>query len=213
MHCNRRIWFSRKNSDLHESQLNFALLKHWGINTPSLEEIPTLYGFNKAPDLDSAFEELLDRGKKNVVLHPKSKGSAVEWPIEKFNELIDQLGKEQFNVFISGTQAEGDLVRGQINWAEHVTDLTGKMSLEQYIAFLNRVDAIVAGSTGPLHIASALGTLALGLYSPARPIHPGRWMPVGAQAHFIENDEAILDGVLSIPASAVKAELYRLLQV
>ena len=135
------------------------------------------------------------------------------WPDALPFELIDQLGKEQFNVFISGTQAEGDLVRGQINWAEHVTDLTGKMSLEQYIAFLNRVDAIVAGSTGPLHIASALGTIAIGLYSPARPIHPGRWMPVGEQAHFIENDEAILDGVLSIPASAVKAELDRLLQV
>ncbi|MBK7669733.1 MAG: hypothetical protein IPJ32_21845 [Sphingobacteriaceae bacterium] len=31
------------------------------------------------------------------------------------------------------------------------------MTLKQFISFINNADALVAASTGPLHIASALG--------------------------------------------------------
>jgi ADP-heptose:LPS heptosyltransferase len=48
---------------------------------------------------------------------------------------------------------------------------------------------MVAASTGPLHIASALGKKAIGIYSPKRPIHPGRWMPVGKDASYVVKDE------------------------
>jgi ADP-heptose:LPS heptosyltransferase len=62
---------------------------------------------------------------------------------------------------------------------EKVTDLTGRFSLDEFIAFLSGIDAIVAASTGPLHIAAALGTQAIGIYPPIRPMHPGRWAPIG----------------------------------
>ena len=43
--CNKRVKFSRKRSDLHESQLNFKLLKGLGINlSPSLDEVAAYYG-------------------------------------------------------------------------------------------------------------------------------------------------------------------------
>jgi ADP-heptose:LPS heptosyltransferase len=41
---------------------------------------------------------------------------------------------------------------------------------------------LVAASTGPLHLAAALGIYALGIYPPIRPMHPGRWAPVGEKA-------------------------------
>ncbi|MBE0642259.1 MAG: glycosyl transferase family 9, partial [Bacteroidales bacterium] len=42
---NHRVRFSRRNSDLHESQLNFKLLQPFGIaDIPVLEDIPALYG-------------------------------------------------------------------------------------------------------------------------------------------------------------------------
>ncbi|MBL7933885.1 MAG: hypothetical protein JNL60_18420, partial [Bacteroidia bacterium] len=62
------------------------------------------------------------------------------------------------------------------------TDITGKLSLQQFIAFINKCDGLVAASTGPLHIAAALDKIAVGLFSPKRPIHPGRWMPLGLHA-------------------------------
>ena len=47
---------------------------------------------------------------------------------------------------------------------------------------------MIAASTGPLHVAAALGKKAIGIYSPKRPIHPGRWMPLGNQAKYIVYD-------------------------
>ena len=68
------------------------------------------------------------------------------------------------------------------------TDLTGKLSLQQFIAFINACQVLVAASTGPLHIAAALDKKAIGLFSPKRPIHPGRWMPLGKDAHYLVYD-------------------------
>ena len=64
-------------------------------------------------------------------------------------------------------------------------DLTGKLSLQQFIAFINQCDVIIAASTGPLHIAAALGKKAIGLFAPMKPIHPGRWKPIGLHANYL----------------------------
>jgi len=66
-----------------------------------------------------------------------------------------------------------------------VIDLTGYFELNEFIAFINHSDGLVAASTGPLHIASALGKLVVGIYPPIKPMHPGRWAPIGKNAHFV----------------------------
>ena len=65
---------------------------------------------------------------------------------------------------------------------DKVTDITGKMNLYEFISFIAKADGLIANSTGPLHIAAALGKDALGIYPPMRPIHPGRWAPLGPKA-------------------------------
>ena len=70
-----------------------------------------------------------------------------------------------------------------------IHDLTGKLSLNQLIAFINHCNGLVAASTGPLHIAAALNKKAIGLFVPKRPMHPGRWQPLGLDAHVIVFDE------------------------
>ncbi len=183
--CNKLVKLSRKNSPFHESELNFALLKPIFPNTtfPSKEEIASLYGFSRVEPLEERFASMLNNHKVNVILHPKSKGSAREWGVANYQRLIDLLGSEKYNVFVTGTEAEGGLLRDRlIKPNPTVVDLTGKMSLSQLVSFIASADALVACSTGPLHIASALGKLAIGIFPPIRPMHPGRWAPIGAQA-------------------------------
>lgn len=188
--CNVKVKLSRKNSDLHEAQLNTRLLEPLGIKQLfSLTDLADAYGFTKIPRLETPFEALLEPGKKQVILHPKSKGSAREWGLDNFSKLIAELDKTKYSIYISGTAQEGELVRSLIEKHPEVTDLTGKLSLQQFIAFISRCDALVAASTGPLHIAAALGKKAIGLFSPMRPIHPGRWMPVGKQARYLVFDK------------------------
>lgn len=184
--CNKLLNFTRKNSSLHEAQLNIKLLGPFGINQYfSLDELGSYYGFKAKGKPSPEMAALLDKDRFNLILHPKSKGSAREWGLKNFSDLIHELPKEKFKIFISGTEAEGEMMREFLNTNPKAIDLTGKFSLKELISFINAADGIVAASTGPLHIAAALGKIAIGIYAPMHPIHPGRWAPVGKEAEVL----------------------------
>lgn len=178
--CNKLPNFTRKNSDLHESQLNFKLLQPLGIvGNYSLKEIGTYFDFTRIKSLGTEFASLIDKSRYNIILHPKSKGSALEWGIANFLALIRILPKDRFKLFVTGTKEEGALLKQMLSDNIDVVDMTGRLSLTELISFINHCDGLVAASTGPLHLAAVLGKKAVGLYPSKRPIHPGRWSPVG----------------------------------
>lgn len=189
--CNWLIKLSRKNSDLHEAQLNLKLLGFMkGVKKEySLQEVVGLMNFKSAKASCDAVQ-YIDNQKFNLILHPKSKGSAREWGLDNFKRLIEILPADSFKIFICGTENEGAMVRDALlsTPRENTVDLTGKLSLADYIAFIDHCDGLVAASTGPLHIAAALGKHALGLYPPIRPMHPGRWACIGKNAKVFVTD-------------------------
>jgi heptosyltransferase-3 len=190
--CNHRVGFSRKNSDLHEAQLNFELLRPFGLKKiPSLTELlDSLNAFRvKQVDLPAELEALLLKNEKTVVLHPKSQGSAVEWSLTSYMSLAEKLTQKGFSVFFTGTTEEGVAIRSSLPDNPLIHDLTGKLTLHQLILFISRCRNLVACSTGPLHIAGFCGLRTIGLFSPKRPIHPGRWAALGRNVHILTYDD------------------------
>lgn len=191
LYCNKLVNLSRKKSALHESQLNIKLIKCLGANLfYEVNELNNFIGI-KAKDIPTPADSLIDKNRFNLILHPKSNSSAREWGVENFNNLISLLPQEDYNIFISGTKQEGDFIRESLinKNKEKVHDLTGLFSLEEFISFINKSDCLIAASTGPLHIASALGIKALGIYPPIRPMHPGRWKPIGQRTKVFCKEE------------------------
>ncbi len=193
--CNKKVSFSRKKSKLHEAQLNIKLLSPLGITTDySLSELSNFYGLNKIPVLKPELLKLIQKNKFNLILHPKSKGSAREWGVQNFDKLINLLPEKDFNIFITGTKDEGELIKPLLEKNKNrIVNLTGKMNLTDLVAFISKSDGLLAASTGPLHIAAALGIHALGIYAPMIPIHPGRWAPIGKQANYFVIDKKCED--------------------
>lgn len=189
--CNRLVKLSRRHSPLHEAQLNLQLLRPLGAKDEyTLEEIGSYYGLTRLTPLPAEIAALIDPQRFNLVLHPKSRGSAREWGLDNFRELIRLLPQDHFKIFITGTAAEGELVRSLFGEFPFLTDLTGRLSLGQLMSFLSRTDGLVAASTGPLHLAAAVGINAMGIYPPIRPMHPGRWAPIGPKAKvFVKEGE------------------------
>lgn len=191
--CNKLLNFSRKRSFLHESQLNFKLLNPFGLKVvPSFNEINKLIEnqfLQSKENLPGSILTSIQTTKNTVILHPKSQGSAVEWPLEKYIELALQLVSKDFIVIFSGTETEGITFRNAIPKHDNILDLTGKLSLEQYMALISKSHTLVACSTGPLHIAGLYNIHAIGLFSPRRPIHPGRWKPLGNNVSILVHDE------------------------
>lgn len=217
--CNRRINLGRKNSDLHEAQLNLKLLSPLTIKQDyNLSEIPDLYGYNNFGELNKNLEELLSKKRTNLILHPKSKGSAREWGLDNFAKLIDILPEDKFKIFITGTQEEGNLMKDFLTKnQDKIVDLTGKLTLDELITFISRADTLIATSTGPLHIAAATGINAIGIFAPIRPIHPGRWKALGKNADYLVIDKKCNDckngGACSCITSISAEQIYKKLLV
>lgn len=183
--CNKLILLKRKNTNLHEAQLNLKLLNAIGIlNIPVLNELHIHYGIQNIPLLPAHFESLIDPTRINVILHPKSKGSAREWGIDNFTALANQLPNNRYKLFVSGTAEDAGQLSELINHP-NITSIAGKLSLKEFIAFIARCQVLIAASTGPLHIAAALNIKAIGLFAPMRPIFPTRWKPLGANVEVL----------------------------
>jgi heptosyltransferase-3 len=182
-YCTTRVLLSRKNSPYHEAQLNLRLLTPLGAQALyTLQEISGYYDLTRLIPLKPAVAELLAPDRFNLILHPKSRGSAREWGLDNFGQLISLLPQDRFKIFVTGTAAEGQLLQSLLRRYPALTDLTGKLGLGELVSFISKADGLVAASTGPLHLAAALGINALGIYPPIRPMHPGRWAPVGPRA-------------------------------
>jgi len=180
-YCNKLVWLSRTYEGFHEIDGNLKLLKPFGINKKySHEEMAGLYGLNKIESLSPELNSLLDKTKFNIILHPKSKGNAREWPLYNFIELINSLDPATYNIFISGVENEKKYVHQIVDSVSvPVHDISGKIPLEQFIPFIASSDGIVSSSTGPLHLAAALGINALGIYSSLKGKDIARWGPIG----------------------------------
>jgi ADP-heptose:LPS heptosyltransferase len=190
LYCNRLIKLSRRNSNLHEAQLNLKLLSEIQTDNMDLNDISSFYGFQPINPLNKDLQRYIIPHKINLILHPQSKGSAREWGLENYADLIKSLPQEKYNILLTGTEEEGLHYRKMLVFPyPFVHDLSGQLSLQELISLINAVDALVACSTGPLHIAASLNKLAIGIYPPIRPMHPGRWSPVGKNVHVLVLDK------------------------
>lgn len=210
LYCNRLINFSRKKSDRHEAELNLNLLRGMGLNIElgTYELVPYL-NF-KAPDPPIQY-----LAPNTIILHPKSKGSAREWPVAYYRKLSLLLVESGYEVAVTGTLSEGEKIKQEApGWleSEGVHDLTGKLSLKELIGYIAQSKALVACSTGPLHIAAFAGIWAVGIYPPIKPMHPGRWAPVGERVRvFCKEIDCTLcktNGLCTCIASVTPEEVH-----
>ncbi|MCX7122803.1 MAG: glycosyltransferase family 9 protein [Gammaproteobacteria bacterium] len=187
--ANKILWLKRKRSGLHQAQMSMQFLK--AFNMPYLvprEELHELIHFQAKPDPE--MRALLDPNAFNLVIHPGSNGNAVEWPKSHFAELIHILPK-QVTIYLTGSEKEAEKFNDLI-LNERVIPLFGKLTLDELISFLAEVDGLVVGSTGPLHVAAALGTPVLGLFPDQQDMNIERWGPLGKNASALEAPHCVV---------------------
>jgi ADP-heptose:LPS heptosyltransferase len=196
--CNKLEHFSRINSELHESQLNFKLVKkiYPLADIPDLATMPKYIGWDVHEDGNG----FIDKDRFNLVMHIKSRGSAKEWDASNYLKLARTLG-DRFNIVLTGTDTEKAIIQEEIPDIfdlKNVTDTTGKLSLDQLCGLIQASDGLLACSTGPLHIAAVSGIHTLGLFPLKKPMHAGRWKPIGEQVEIMSETEESQDKLLKI---------------
>jgi heptosyltransferase-2 len=124
-------------------------------------------------------------GKTVIAMNPGATHAVNRWPTIRFAELADLLTEQLHGclLIIGGPDdvplADEIIARSR---AKPIS-LAGKTSLLQLGAVLERCNVLVSGDTGPLHLATAVGTKVIGLFGAA---DPGRTGPVGKGHHVIQ---------------------------
>jgi heptosyltransferase-3 len=178
---NRRVYEHRKDAARHELEYNLSLLGAVGIGTPWGEINPRIA-------VDRALGEKaraalaatgVRPGTKFAILHPGSGGSARDWCPEHFAALASMLAdRGGLAVVITGGKGEEGLVSRVLSKCPAgVRSIVGSLDILEYAALAKMASLFVANSTGPLHIAAAVGTPVIGLYPQIRPLSAARWGP------------------------------------
>ena len=193
----QRIGYNRKWGFLLTRKI--ADEKHLGLR----HEIDYNLGLSRLAGVDSSNRELslrvddnLDQGilrgidpDKAVVIHPWTSDSLKQWPLDNFSTLAQRIIKElKLELIIIGGRGEAgqsrEIFRG-LN--SGFVDLTGKTSLPQLAAILKRARLLISGDSGPVHLASCVGTPVLAIFRNDIPGKgPVRWGPKNANSLIVE---------------------------
>jgi heptosyltransferase-2 len=177
---NKRVYEHRKTVEKHESEYNLSLAKAIGCKIPDKPLARLVITEREKQTAQATRLKLgLTNSDQVVLLHPGSGGSARDWKPEHFTQLAIELSKRGFCIVITGGESEVELVmRVAQNAGDGVKPFISKLSLKEFAAFIQTAKLFVANSTGPLHLAAAVGVSVIGFYSPLRVMSPKRWGPL-----------------------------------
>ena len=130
----------------------------------------------------------LDANRSVVLINPGAGWGAKRWPVERYAAVAQGLIDRGMRVVVNVGPAEEPLAEAIVQSARAATPLT--CTLKQLIALTRRVDLAIAGDTGPLHLACALGRPVVGIYGPTDPSRNG---PFGTSFRVLRSPESRRD--------------------
>lgn len=202
----------RSEVKMHEVDYNLKLLEKVGIFISERSLFPRVFLNPSVRQLAS--EWLLSQGwfdggdtKKGVLVHPGMGGSALNWSESHYVQLIQSLIMEGVHVLVTGGPLEGPLLdriakrlklgsqvqKKQIFFYSSSGD-TFRSTLDFWAALSSLMDCVIAPSTGPLHVAAALGVPVLSFYPPIRVQSEKRWGPYSIKARVLSPPQNIVCG-------------------
>ncbi|WP_049579812.1 glycosyltransferase family 9 protein [Streptomyces sp. SBT349] len=108
-----------------------------------------------------------------VVVHPGAAVHARTWSPPRAAEAVAALAGAGHRVVVTGSPGEEELTRRVAG--PHGLDLGGRTHLPELAGVLAGARVVVAGNTGPAHLAAAVRTPIVSLFSPV--VSADRWLP------------------------------------
>lgn len=168
----------RKEAVKHELEYNIDMLNALEIN-PKYQQ-PQLEVKDNAADMVNAKLKALGVDANSfITIHIPSLGSAKVWSDTNFSNLLNLLSDLPIDIVLTGTLSDKEQIDNVLAAVQNkskihvITDL----NLKQLAALLKLSKIFVSNSTGPIHIAAAVGTFCIGLYSPVKVETAVRWGP------------------------------------
>lgn len=142
-------------------------------------------------NVDRRLSSLQPDSSPRIVLHLGAGTAAKRWPVERWRLLIEQLSATvQGTLIIVGTHNEQPLAStvtanqetsGVANW-------TGELGIIELAYLLNQADLFIGADSGPAHLAAAMQTPTVVLFSGTN--DAGQWRPLGEHVRVLSRPVA-----------------------
>ncbi|TMR90866.1 glycosyltransferase family 9 protein [Nonomuraea basaltis] len=177
-----------ESADVPEAERMLAVARAAGFELPRGDD-GKLAVQRPLPDISEYTGHLLsvgaDAGKgAYVVVHPGTSAPARTWPAERHRQAVRELVEDGHRVAVTGT--ERDLTAYVAG--DDAADLGGVTTFAELAAVIEGASVLVAGNTGPAHLAAAVGTPVVSLFAPVVPA--ARWAPYGVPAVLLGDQQA-----------------------
>lgn len=186
-----KIPHTKERGEKHELEYNLDLLRYLKINV----EDKNIYMPIKKESEEWADDLFKQNGIKSqdklLAINPAASCPSKIWPPERFAEVADELTKKYgFKVLVvSGGK---DLLTAENvikNMHSPAISLAGKSSVSQLASLLKKCSLFISNDSGPVHIASAVGTPVISIFGrKQKGLSPKRWGPVGTRDKFLHKD-------------------------
>ena len=174
--------------DRAELDSRAALLDQLGIRCPERlqpEFHPTAAATERAAAAWNEFEATSKRPRR-IVLHVSAGTSAKRWPAEHWRRLVLHLSsKQDLHVGLVGTAADAPTAQAILGDSPrlNIVDWTGRLTVDELAAVLQQADVLVGADSGPAHLAAAVGTPVVALFSGTNSAE--QWQPRGNSVHVL----------------------------
>jgi len=171
----------------HEVEYNLDLIRLLGIEPQTKELFMPLQ--EKAECwVNELFSSLgIHDSEKLLAIHPGASCPSKLWPAERFAETADRLsqGYGFKTLIISGPHDIGIAQSVSRNMRTPSVNLAGRTSLSHLASLLKRCRLFISNDSGPVHIASAVGTPVVSIFGRAQAgLSPLRWALSGRWIRF-----------------------------
>jgi lipopolysaccharide heptosyltransferase I len=186
---NRRVAVPRA----HVVEQYLSLLTPLGIDPG-----PPEFHVPGRPVAERKMEDFLaEHGLKNkdllVAINPGAGRADKRWPIAALAALADRLAAEcAARILVLWGPDEAPLAHAIRDGLSGPAIVAPPTDLDELAALLRRATLLVAGDTGPLHLAAALGTPCLGLYGPTP---AARNAPYGPRCRSVQSADGTMAGL------------------
>jgi ADP-heptose:LPS heptosyltransferase len=150
---------------LHQVERNLRLVEQLGFVARD-RRLALCVGEDAQVAAARSLEQLgIDARQGFVLLHPGASAHARRYPPERWAALARELLARGQQVLVTGSAREAELVATLLAEAPGARTLPEETSIESYAALIAAAALVICGNTLPLHLADALATPVLALYS------------------------------------------------
>jgi ADP-heptose:LPS heptosyltransferase len=213
---NHRLTQRRSRSEKPEYQYNLDLIRYfladhgYAVAEPTEPYLSFPLDQVQQKRVEVAYSLSLSTDSPWVMVHCGSGGSANNLSIQQYADLIVYLSRSQPNRYFVLTAGPGE--EDKTNELAELVHRSGvscvvyvsRCGLVEFAQVLANAELFIAGSTGPLHMASALDVPTVGFFPQRRSATPLRWRPLNSDGRHLS---------FSPPAGNVSEQNMELLNI